>query len=54
MIKSLTQPQIERLTPEEFSMYLAYGEPNDTLVYQQWDVFATDELVGLPAMTHAC
>jgi hypothetical protein len=45
MIKSLTQPQIERLTEEEFSMYLAYGESNDTLVYQHWDIFETNESV---------
>lgn len=33
------QTQLEKLTHEEFTTFLAYGFHTDTLVYENWDVF---------------
>ena len=35
----------ETMTEEEYSFYLAYGYTSDTEVYQNWDVFTSDDTV---------
>jgi len=35
------QTKLEQLTHEEFTTFLAYGFSNDTLVYDNWDVFTS-------------